>query len=181
MDGQVRLSPLSLLAQLANSLAQADTNISCHSAIMAVFFRLHFAYRIQSWSPMARWPARVDAGQQPCRRSIVRNRLLATGWVLLAASLSVGCHKQQPAAKSIIDQALTGTPNAQRFVVVNNSTMPVGFLALDTQTGRLCKTWDWGLQDSSPLKGTGLDALTTCRQMLSDDDVWLATWRYQHR
>ena len=110
----------------------------------------------------------------------MRSRLSATVWLLLAAGLSEGCHKQQPAAKSIIDQALTGTPNVQRFVVVNNSTIPVGFLALDTQTGRLCKTWDWGLQDSSPLKSTGLDKLTTCRQMLSDDDLWLTSLPYQN-
>jgi hypothetical protein len=62
----------------------------------------------------------------------------------------------------------------QRFVVVNNSTAPVGFLALDTQTGRLCKTWDWQMPDGS-LKGTGLDTLRTCRQMLSDDDLWLTS------
>jgi hypothetical protein len=49
VDGQVRLRPFTLLPQLANSLAQADTNIGCHQAIMAVFFRLHFAYRIQSY------------------------------------------------------------------------------------------------------------------------------------
>jgi hypothetical protein len=56
MDGQVRLRPVTLLPQLANSLAQADTNIGCHQPIMAVFFRLHFAYRIQSdpgWGGMA--------------------------------------------------------------------------------------------------------------------------------
>jgi len=111
----------------------------------------------------------------------VRTRISVTVCLFLALGLSVGCNKQQRAAKSIIDQALTGTPNTQRFVVVNNSTVPVGFLALDTQTGRLCKTWDWSLQESSPLKGIGLDALTTCRQMLSDDDVWLTSWRYQHR
>jgi hypothetical protein len=47
VDGQVRLCPFPLLPQPANSLAQADTNISCHSVMMAVFFGLHFAYRIQ--------------------------------------------------------------------------------------------------------------------------------------
>ena len=51
MDGQVRLRPVTLLPQLANSLAQADTNIGCHQAIMAVFFRLHFAYRIHAGYP----------------------------------------------------------------------------------------------------------------------------------
>jgi hypothetical protein len=109
----------------------------------------------------------------------VRTRLSETVCLLLTAGLSVGCHKQQP-PKSIVDQALTGTPKVQRFVVVNNSTMPVGFLALDTQTGRLCKTWDWSLQDGSPPKGAGLDKLTTCRQMLSDDDLWLTSLPYQN-
>jgi hypothetical protein len=47
MNGKIRLRPFTHLPQPSNSLAQSDTNVGCHLAMMAVFFRLHFAYRIQ--------------------------------------------------------------------------------------------------------------------------------------
>jgi hypothetical protein len=74
VDGQVRLRPFTLLPQPANSLAQADTNIGCHQAIMAVFFRLHFAYRIQSYpvlggeSPVCSVSFRLGHDQSPNTR-----------------------------------------------------------------------------------------------------------------
>ncbi len=77
----------------------------------------------------------------------------------------VACHKEA-APKSPMETALTESPGVQRF-------MPVQFddgVALDTQTGRLCKTWNWNYLGEK--QGTGLDALETCSHMLLiDGDV----------
>lgn len=96
-----------------------------------------------------------------------------TGALLFVVCLTIGCGKQRVTPKSVVGNALTGVPTVQRFVIVNNEGVPVGFLALDTQTGRLCRTWDWEAKDASPLKNTGIDTLTTCRKMLGDDDLFL--------
>ena len=93
--------------------------------------------------------------------------------VALLIFLSVGCDTHEPVRKSAVAQALTGNPNVQRFILVNNNLLPAGFLAMDTQTGRLCRTWDWSVPENSTLAGKGIDALDTCRDMLGHDDLWL--------
>lgn len=52
MNRKIRLSPTPLFAEFSDSSAEPDANIlTCHALSMAVFFRLHFAYRIQWGSP----------------------------------------------------------------------------------------------------------------------------------
>jgi hypothetical protein len=46
----------------------------------------------------------------------------------------------------------------QRFVPIADASGAVYNLALDTQTGRLCKTWPW----NHNAKDAGLDDLPTC-------------------
>lgn len=135
MHGQIRLCPFALLAQPTNSLAQADTDIGCHKAILSVFFRLHFAYRIHTGLMPARFQGRRRACRALGERATVPCRLSVTASLVLAWGLCVGCQKQLPKSKSVIGAALTGTPSVQRFVIVSNTSVPVGFLALDTQTG----------------------------------------------
>lgn len=60
--------------------------------------------------------------------------------------------------------AVTESPGVQRFVSVESD----GSVALDTQTGRLCKTWEWNYPGEK--LGTGLDALRTCSKMLQNDE-----------
>jgi hypothetical protein len=48
MNGKVRLGPAPLFAEFSNTLPESYADIfSCHAISMAVFFGLHFAYRIQ--------------------------------------------------------------------------------------------------------------------------------------
>jgi hypothetical protein len=48
VDGKVCLGPAPLFAEPTHALSESQTNIfSCHALSMAVFFGLHFAYRIQ--------------------------------------------------------------------------------------------------------------------------------------
>jgi hypothetical protein len=94
-------------------------------------------------------------------------------FAMLLVTTSTGCPRDEPVRKTAVAQALTGSPAIQRFVVVNNGIVPIGFLALDTQTGRLCRTWDWAVPENSAVAGRGLDNLDTCREMLAHDDLWL--------
>lgn len=48
MDCHVGLRPSPSLAQPADTFPQAGADIGCHAYSMAVFFRLHFAYGIQT-------------------------------------------------------------------------------------------------------------------------------------
>ncbi len=49
MNGKVGLGPAPLFAELSNTLPESQADIfGCHVISMAVFFGLHFAYRIQS-------------------------------------------------------------------------------------------------------------------------------------
>ena len=49
MNGEVSLGPAPFLAELPHALPESHTDIfGCHALSMAVFFGLHFAYRIQS-------------------------------------------------------------------------------------------------------------------------------------
>jgi hypothetical protein len=94
---------------------------------------------------------------------------------ILALSFCWGCSKDRPTHKPVspVIQALTGIPKVQRFIPISNHVVPDGFLALDTQAGRLCKTWDWGLAQNSLFKKTGLDELQSCRALLGADETWI--------
>jgi hypothetical protein len=51
VDGKISLGPAPLFAELPHALPESHTDIfGCHALSMAVFFGLHFAYRIQSGS-----------------------------------------------------------------------------------------------------------------------------------
>jgi hypothetical protein len=102
--------------------------------------------------------------------NLAKTASLVLGLLIL---VSVACDTHEPVRKSTVAQALTGNPNVQRFILVNNNLIPAGFLAMDTQTGRLCRTWDWSTPGNSPLAGKGIDSLDTCREMLGHDDLWL--------
>jgi hypothetical protein len=48
MNSKVRLGPAPFFPELSNALPESQADIfSCHAISMAVFFGLHFAYRIQ--------------------------------------------------------------------------------------------------------------------------------------
>lgn len=48
VDGKIRLRPSAPLTQGANATAEPNTDVSCHGYSIAVFFRLHIAYRVQT-------------------------------------------------------------------------------------------------------------------------------------
>ena len=49
MDGKVGLGPAPFFSEFPYALPESHTDIfDCHALSMAVFFGLHFAYRIQS-------------------------------------------------------------------------------------------------------------------------------------
>jgi hypothetical protein len=49
VNRKVRLGPAPFFAELSYALPESHTDIfGCHALSMAVFFGLHFAYRIQS-------------------------------------------------------------------------------------------------------------------------------------
>ena len=77
---------------------------------------------------------------------------------------------QHPTAKPPLETALTGAPRAQRFVGIGSD----GSVALDTQAGRLCKTWDWHYKSDPEYPfGKGMETLRTCTEMLRDDSDWV--------
>jgi hypothetical protein len=48
VNGKIGLSPAPFFAELPHALPKSHTDIfGCHALSMAVFFGLHFAYRIQ--------------------------------------------------------------------------------------------------------------------------------------
>jgi|ERR1039458_3150186 hypothetical protein len=96
---------------------------------------------------------------------ILRNGAIAL-FVVLLSLLLVACRNQTP-PKSAMEMALTESPGVQRFVSVESD----GSVALDTRTGRLCKTWEWNYPGAK--MGTELDALRTCSKMLQNDDEWV--------
>ena len=92
--------------------------------------------------------------------------------VLIAAVLFLtSCDKMQPVeAKASLAAAVHEMPpthDYQRFIPISQEgrgefplikLVPVSYLALDTATGMLCKTWDWNVPGSEL---NGLDACLT--------------------
>jgi hypothetical protein len=66
---------------------------------------------------------------------------------------------------------LMAEPTVQRFVPVTKGGSNTNF-AMDTQTGRLCRTWDW-IVISGEHQAEGMDAIPTCRAMLISDGEYI--------
>src|SRR6266849_7295757 len=64
------------------------------------------------------------------------------------------------------NNAIMAEPTVQRFVLVQRRGLDAS-LAMDTQTGRVCRTWDWSLKEDS--EQNGIDEIPTCRAMLISD------------
>jgi hypothetical protein len=53
MNGKIRLRPAASLTQDADALPEPNADFGCHKYSIAVFFRLHIAYRIQTLRTLA--------------------------------------------------------------------------------------------------------------------------------
>ena len=76
----------------------------------------------------------------------------------------VGCSTKQP-PPSPLKSALAQSPGVQRFIPANSDSS----VALDTQTGRLCRTWNWACQPGAECRNADLEDLDTCIHMLQKD------------
>jgi hypothetical protein len=86
--------------------------------------------------------------------------------VLFAALLLQQANGCDPPAKPPAPAAMTKHP-IQRFVPVE-AALHEG-VALDTVTGRLCRTWNWSYKEPS-LNG-GMDNLIACYQIYKDEPI----------
>lgn len=77
VNSKVRLGPAPFVPEPSNTLPESQADIfSCHAISMAVFFGLHFAYRIQS--------SRADNTGHVCQQSWAYTRFLANSMISLS-------------------------------------------------------------------------------------------------
>jgi len=66
------------------------------------------------------------------------------------------------------NDAILGEAEFPRFVPITRDGVN-GDFAMDTQTGRLCKSWAWELKESN----LAIDQVPTCRAMLIEDGKYI--------
>jgi|SRR5579864_5655236 len=70
--------------------------------------------------------------------------LFALGFIAITG---FGCSDYQPTTAAAAPAPVPYSPKERRFETINPSPSvvgwPIGGYALDTKTGRLCRTWDW--------------------------------------
>lgn len=76
--------------------------------------------------------------------------------LLMIFQLATGCDEPAKSADPVVK--VSRLPLPHRFVNVSSTNSPG--VALDTETGQYCRTWDWTYKSSS-LNGS-LDTLPTC-------------------